>query len=168
MTQPNPSTDIRRDLVALLPRMRRFAQTLSADSREIDSLLREVARQAIQKSHHWRGEGRLESWLFSMMRTIWTDEFRKNRRADRASSHSRLQATANARAAKLNGHDPAEALLLLPEGLASAILLADVEDFSYSEAATILGIAPEIFAARLCTARLSLAAVGSEASERRA
>ena len=82
MTQPSPSTDIRRDLVALLPRLRRFALTLAGTAGEADDLVREAAGRAIQKSHHWKGEGRLESWLFSMIRSTFVDEAKKRRRAE--------------------------------------------------------------------------------------
>lgn len=158
MTQPSPSTDIRRDLVALLPRLRRFALTLTGGAAEADDLVREAAGRAIQKSHHWKGEGRLESWLFSMIRSTFADEAKKRRRAE-ANAADDFPAE-NSR--------PSSALACLPEGLASVFLLADVEGFAYAEAAAILGIQPDLFAARLCAARLSLAAAAAETSERRA
>jgi len=158
MTQPSPSTDIRRDLVALLPRLRRFALTLTGGAAEADDLVREAAGRAIQKSHHWKGEGRLESWLFSMIRSTFADEAKKRRRAE-ANAADDFPAE-NSR--------PSSALARLPEGLASVFLLADVEGFAYAEAAAILGIQPDLFAARLCAARLSLAAAAAETSERRA
>lgn len=158
MTQPSPSTDIRRDLVALLPRLRRFALTLAASSHEADNLVREVAARAIQKSHHWKGEGRLESWLFSIMRSTFAEDQKKRRRHDSEAVSGAAD----------EGRAPPHGVLSLPEGLASAFLLADVEGFSYSESAVILGIHPDLFATRLCAARLSLAATGSETSERRA
>jgi len=58
MNQPTAITDIRRDLVALLPRLRRFALTMATSASEADDLVREVCAKAIQKSHHWKGEGR--------------------------------------------------------------------------------------------------------------
>jgi RNA polymerase sigma-70 factor (ECF subfamily) len=159
MTQPSPSTDIRRDLVALLPRLRRFALTLTGSAAEADDLVREAAGRAIQKSHHWKGEGRLESWLFSMIRSTFVDEAKKRRRAE-GNAADDASSTENAR--------PLNALACLPDGLASVFLLADVEGFAYAEAAAILGIQPDLFAARLCAARLSLETAAAETSERRA
>ena len=158
MTQPSPSTDIRRDLVALLPRLRRFALTLAGGATEADELVRDVAGRAIQKSHHWKGEGRLENWLFSLIRSTWADEMKKRRRMDPHGDAALAQ----------DGRHATSSVLSLPDGLASAFLLADVEGFTYHEAAAILGINAELFAARLCAARLSLAASGSATSERRA
>jgi RNA polymerase sigma-70 factor (ECF subfamily) len=157
MTQPSPSTDIRRDFVALLPRLRRFALTLTGRAAEADDLVREAAGRAIQKSHHWKGEGRLESWLFSMIRSTFIDEAKKRRRTE---GNAADDASENVR--------PSNALACLPDGLASVFLLADVEGFTYAEAAAILGIQPDLFAARLCAARLSLAVAAAETSERRA
>jgi RNA polymerase sigma-70 factor (ECF subfamily) len=161
MNQPTQMTDIRRDLVALLPRLRRFALTLTGVPADANDLAREVCGRAIMKSHHWKGEGRIEHWLFSMMRSTWNDETRKRRRSGHDTTAGRDAAT------------PAEAsagnffLSMSPE-LSSAFLLGDVERFSYAECAAILGISIETFAARLSSARLRLAAIGLEVAERRA
>lgn len=158
MNQQSPTTDIRRDIVALLPRLRRFALTLAGNAAEADDLVRGATTRAIQKSHHWKGEGRIENWLFSLIRATWADELKKRRRAGQNT---------------VMGHDKDDrratpSALLLPEGFASAILLTDVEGFTYTEAAAILGISTDLLSSRLCAARLSLAAAGNETSERRA
>jgi RNA polymerase sigma-70 factor (ECF subfamily) len=159
MSQPNAITDIRRDLVALLPRLRRFALTLAASAAEADALVRDVCAKAIQKSHHWKGQGRIESWLFSIMRSTSVDT-RKKRRAETAG---------DAKKSALPEHEThANPLSSLPDGLASAFLLGDVEGFSYKEAAAILGISSDLFARRLCAARLRLASLGVDTAERRA
>ncbi|TDK39042.1 RNA polymerase sigma factor [Rhizobium deserti] len=162
MSQSTPTTDIRRDLVALLPRLRRFALTLTGSAPEADDLVRLVCGRAIHKSHHWKGEGRIESWLFSMMRSAWADDAKKRRKSDAASQSADLNAPAG---------DPARAnylLLSLPEGLASSFLLVEVEGFTYKEAAAVLGLSKDVLASRLCAARLKLAALGMDVAERRA
>jgi RNA polymerase sigma-70 factor (ECF subfamily) len=155
------SNDIRRDLVTLLPRLRRFALTLTGDARAADALVQDVCARVIQKSHHWKGEGRLESWVFSLIRTGWNDE---PRRRGRQETQSKDQPAAT------DGKNSAASrmLLCLPAGLASTLLLVDVEGFDYPEAASILGIAPELLSSRLCAARLSLASMPPDMAERRA
>jgi RNA polymerase sigma-70 factor (ECF subfamily) len=162
MSQPSPTIDIRRDLVALLPRLRRFALTLTGSAPEADDLVRQVCGRAIQKSHHWKGEGRIESWLFSLMRSGWADEAKKRRRSE-ASGQSLDPKDGSAELAK-----GGQFLLSLPEGLASSFLLIEVEGFTYKEAAAILGISKDVLGTRLCAARLRLAAMGVETAERRA
>ncbi|RWX78663.1 RNA polymerase sigma factor [Neorhizobium lilium] len=160
MSQPTAISDIRRDLVALLPRLRRFALTLAASAPEADDLVREVCNRAIQKSHHWKGEGRIESWLFSMMRSTCADA-RKKRKSEAAIDTARGTAS-------IEAEKQSNPILSMPEGLASAFLLGEVEGFNYKEASAILGIPRDLFASRLCAARLRLAALGVETAERRA
>ncbi|MBW9086526.1 RNA polymerase sigma factor [Rhizobium wenxiniae] len=154
------STDIRRDLVALLPRLRRFAQTLTGDTNATDTLVRDVCARVILKSHHWKGECRLESWVFNQIRIGWNEETRKRNRQE---PHPRQSAQATD-----DGSSASKAFLGIHEGLASALLLVDVEGFDYSEAASILGITPELLSSRLCAARLALASQPPGLAERRA
>ncbi len=159
MNQASQMIDIRRDLVALLPRLRRFALTLTSTAAEADSLVGQAAQRAIQKSYHWKGEGRIENWLFSLIRTTWGDELKKQRRrGEQDAAQHEPDPTRSA----------SRTVLDLPEGLSSALLLVDVEGFSYAEAATILGISADVLADRLCAARLSLAADTAHGAERRA
>jgi RNA polymerase sigma-70 factor (ECF subfamily) len=151
--------DIRRDLVALLPRLRRFALTLTGEPSTADRLIEDVCGRAIQKSHHWKGTGRLESWVFSLIRTTWSDDAKKRARQEPAGKPV---------ASDAHGTPALRKILCLPHGMASAILLADVEQFEYSEAASILGLSEDVFAARLCAARLQLSSLPPEIMERRA
>lgn len=59
-------------------------------------------------------------------------------------------------------------ILSMSEGLASVFLLVNVEGHSYRETAEILGIPVGTVMSRLSTARLRLAAMLSENTERRA
>lgn len=151
------STDIRRDLVALLPRLRRFALTLTGDATLADGLVQDVCARVILKSHHWKGEGRLESWVFNQIRTGVSEDSRKRNRHE-----------PTAEAIDGNAAIASKAFLGLPHGLASTLLLVDVEGFDYSEAASILGITPELLSSRLCAARLALASQPPGLAERRA
>src|SRR6478752_10243491 len=111
MNQPSSTTDIRRDIVALLPRLRRFALTLGGSSLEADELVREATGRAILKSHHWKGEGRIENWLFSLIRTTWADDLKKRRRSDKDASVD----------FDADGRHRAGLVLNMPDGLASAV-----------------------------------------------
>src|SRR5689334_3408233 len=72
-------TEFRRDLVSLLPKLRRFALTLTRNAADADDLVQEVCERAISRNHLWNGEGRLESWIYAMTRNLWVDEIRKRK-----------------------------------------------------------------------------------------
>lgn len=157
------NSDIRRDLVGLLPRLRRFALTLTRNGSDADDLVQEACARAILKSALWDGQGRIESWLYTLMRNIWVDELRKRR--VRCGS-----GTVDAGEAATLTIDPAgeksvyarqlqRMILSMPEGLSAVFVLVNVEGHSYKEAAAILGIPIGTVMSRLSTARLKLAAM---------
>lgn len=162
MRAPIAAPDIRRDLVGLLPKLRRFAVTLTGDAADADELLQKVCQRSVVKIHLWNNEGRLDSWLYAMTRQLWVEESRRHR--VRAGS-SKAMATQQGASALQPVHPPErsdghQAISALPEGLASIFLLVDVEGHSYKQAADILGIPLSMVAARLANARLAFAATG--------
>lgn len=172
MTETAKQNDISRELVSLLPKLRRFAMTLTRNSTDADDLVQEACERAITRSHLWNGEGRLESWIYAMTRNLWVDEIRKRKVRTGAglvdaSEHDGLAVDASADKAiyaqQLHGM-----IKSMPEGLSSVFLLVNVEGHSYKEAAEILGIPIGTVMSRLSTARLRLAAMVGEAGEWRA
>jgi RNA polymerase sigma-70 factor, ECF subfamily len=163
--------DFRRDLVSLLPKLRRFAITLARNANDADDLVQEVCERAIARSHLWNGEGRLESWVYAMTRNLWVDEIRKRkvRSAGVVDVFERDEPHVEATAEKAAYANQVQKMILsMPEGLASVFLLVNVEGHSYRETAEILGIPVGTVMSRLSTARLRLAAMLSENTERRA
>ncbi|PST22328.1 RNA polymerase sigma factor [Mesorhizobium plurifarium] len=163
--------DFRRDLVSLLPKLRRFAMTLARNANDADDLVQEVCERAIARSHLWNGEGRLESWVYAMARNLWVDEIRKRKVRGGGAldmfEQDELNAEATAEKA-VYANQVQKMILSMPEGLASAFLLVNVEGHSYRETAEILGIPVGTVMSRLSTARIRLAAMLAENTERRA
>ncbi|MBP2233713.1 RNA polymerase sigma-70 factor (ECF subfamily) [Sinorhizobium kostiense] len=164
--------DFRRDLVGLLPKLRRFALTLTRDAKDADDLVQEACERAITRSQLWNGEGRLEGWVYAMTRNLWVDEVRKRKVCGGGSmvdifDEDELSAEPS-RERAVYANQLQKMILSMPEGLASAFLLVNVDGYSYREAADILGIPAGTVMSRLSTARLRLAAMLSEDSERRA
>jgi RNA polymerase sigma-70 factor (ECF subfamily) len=163
---------ISRELVTLLPKLRRFAMTLTRNASDADDLVQEACERAITRSHLWNGEGRLESWIYAMTRNLWVDEIRKRKVRTGGgtvdvSEQDELTIEPSAEkaiyAAQLH-----KMILSMPEGLSSVFLLVNVEGHSYKEAAEILGIPIGTVMSRLSTARLKLAAMINGAREARA
>ncbi|OJF96838.1 RNA polymerase sigma factor [Pararhizobium antarcticum] len=172
MRQATESNEFRRDLVSFLPKLRRFAMTLTRNAADADDLVQEACERAITRSHLWNGEGRLESWIYAMTRNLWIDEIRKRKvrtgggTVDIADQDELTIEASGEKAVYANQLQ--KMILSMPEGLASVFVLVNVEGHSYREAATILNIPIGTVMSRLSTARMRLAAMISDTTERRA
>ncbi|KAA0700515.1 RNA polymerase sigma factor [Neorhizobium sp. P12A] len=160
--------DIRRDLVGLLPKLRRFAVTMTGDTADADELVQNVCQRGIAKIHQWSSDIRLDSWLYTIARHQWIDESRRHkmRRGSAkggALEHGELAAQMN----PVEASESHQIVISLPEGLASVFLLVDAEGHTYKQAAEILGIPQSTVATRLASARLKLATMGRSRSPRK-
>src|SRR5262249_46593112 len=54
----------REQIVALLPRLGRFAYALTRSRAEADDLIQTACERALQRVHQWSPDTRLESWMF--------------------------------------------------------------------------------------------------------
>lgn len=164
--------DFRRELVSLLPKLRRFAMSLTRNAADADDLVQEACERAITRHHLWTGEGRLESWVYAMTRNLWVDEVRKRKVRTGsglvdAQEQDELVIEASGEKA-VYATQLQKMILSMPEGLASVFVLVNVEGHSYREAADILGIPIGTVMSRLSTARIRLAAMIDQTTERRA
>ncbi|WP_137155737.1 RNA polymerase sigma factor [Rhizobium sp. FKL33] len=160
------------ELVGLLPKLRRFAMTLTRNASDADDLVQEACERAITRCHLWNGEGRLDSWVYAMTRNLWVDEIRKRKVRTGAgvvdaTEQDELSIGPSAEKA-IYASQVHQMILSMPEGLSSVFLLVNVEGHSYREAADILGIPIGTVMSRLSTARLRLAAMIEGAQEARA
>lgn len=170
MPTPVVAIDIRRDLVGLLPKLRRFAVTLTGDLTDADELVQSVCQRGIAKFHLWNSGGKLESWLYTMARHQWVDEARRHKLRPATKGSALEQGEPATSGVHFNPVEAGEAHRLvtsLPEGLASVFLLVEVEGHNYKQAADILGIPLSAVTSRLSSARLYLASQGHSRSSRR-
>ena len=63
-------------MLALLPRLRRFAAGLARDPADGDDLCQATVMRALDRRAQWQPGTRLDSWMMTMMRNIWIDEQR--------------------------------------------------------------------------------------------
>src|SRR3546814_4441338 len=68
------------ELLALLPRLRRFAAGLSRNAADGDDLCQAALERALKSRHLWAEGTRLDSWMYRIMRNIWIDEARARQR----------------------------------------------------------------------------------------
>src|SRR5437868_12841993 len=67
---------VRAQLVALLPRLRRFARGLAGTADQADDLVQAACERALTRIAQWTPGTRLDSWMFRIVQTIWLDERR--------------------------------------------------------------------------------------------
>lgn len=151
----------RDDLIALLPRLRRFARGLCGSSAEADDLVQAACERALSRAHQWTPGTRLDSWLYRMIQTIHIDR----RRADGVWNTYRTTAAALGPAAA-DGARAAESRVALsqvsrrldrlPDDQRAVLLLVCVEGLSYREAADALDLPLGTVMSRLYRARAAL------------
>ncbi len=68
------------ELVALLPRLRRFARAVCRSDADAQDLVQATVERALAKRGGFRPGTRLDSWAFTIMRRIHIDQGRSKTR----------------------------------------------------------------------------------------
>lgn len=151
------------EMIALLPRLRRFARGLTGSEEEADDLVQAACERAIQRIGQWQPGTRLDSWMFRIMQNLWIDAIRMGKlrgshlsivdpESQQAPGMDGEQATMN----RLTLEAVRRGVQRLPPDQRSVLLLVCVEGSSYKEAADTLGIPVGTVMSRLSRARLAL------------
>ena len=154
-------------MLALLPRLRRFAAGLARHPADGDDLCQATVIRALERRAQWQPGTRLDRWMMTMMRNIWIDEQRaRTRRAETfAPEEAGLGVGSGGgqeEAVELGVID--RALRTLPDEQREAVLLVMVEGYSYKEAAEIVGCPVGTLNSRLVRGRDALLSGLGEAS----
>ncbi|MDE2134772.1 MAG: sigma-70 family RNA polymerase sigma factor [Alphaproteobacteria bacterium] len=154
---------IRNQMVALLPRLRRFALSLTANRADADDLVQDTVERALANLHRWERGTKLDSWMFRIAQNLFIDGARARKRARMVVSET-LEAAGNvatdgmrAAEAHIALTDMCRALGELPEEQRSAVALVLIDGMSYRDAAAVLGIPIGTLTSRLARAREALA-----------
>ncbi len=155
---------VRAEIVQLLPRLRRFARTITRDPHDADDLVQITIERALLRSDQLRPDSRLEGWMFGIMRNAWVDEVRARVRRDRVFAPEEAGANVG------EGHDDPQvnalsiqaAMERLPDEQRMAIGLVLVEGLSYREAAESMEVPIGTLTSRLARGRDALAAMLSD------
>jgi len=154
-------------LLAMLPRMRRFAAGLTRNLPEADDLCQMTIERALRSRAQWQAGSRLDSWMYRIMRNIWIDEGRASTRrmqtfVDTDEGLGMGSSGGQEASAELNDVD--RALAKLPNEQREAVLLVMVEGYSYKEAAEIVGCPIGTLNSRLVRGRDALMAFLGESA----
>jgi len=149
------------EMLALLPRLRRFARSLARDASDADDLCQLAVERALKSREQWQPGTRLDAWMYRIMRNIWIDEARARTR--RAQTFAPEEDGMNVGD---DGHEAIErnvaisevdrAMAKLPDEQREVIALVLVEGLAYKEAAEILEIPMGTLTSRLVRGRQAL------------
>jgi RNA polymerase sigma-70 factor, ECF subfamily len=154
-------SNVQANLVAMLPRLQRFARTLSGSSVIGDDLVQATCVRALSHEGGWVEGTRFDAWIFRILRNQWIDWLRRHRtEGDQEPIED---------APELVGEDGErrahQTLMLkevwrtidrLPAEQREVLLLVCVEELSYREAAEVLGVPTGTVMSRLARARARL------------
>jgi RNA polymerase sigma-70 factor (ECF subfamily) len=148
-------------LIAVLPRLRRFARGLTGSASEADDLVQAACERALLREHQFQEGTRFDSWMFRIVQTIWIDQLRARdvRKEDGGElAEERLGSDTPVRwtEARLALAEVREAMEHLPADHRSVLMLVTVEGLSYKEAADVVGVPVGTIMSRLARARAAL------------
>jgi len=152
---------VRQEMLAMLPRLRRFAYGMTGSVDSGDDLVQSACERALTRLHQWEPGTRLDSWMFRIMKNLWLDDTRAGWRREVVTSNEVLEAVrggdAEAESAvRLELGAVLDHISRLPDAQRTALLLVSVEGLSYKEAAAILEVPIGTVMSRLARARLTL------------
>src|SRR3546814_16444299 len=75
-----PVQAFERELLTLLPRLRRFARSLARDAADADDLCQVALERALKAKDQWQAGTRLDAWMYRITRNCWIDEVRARTR----------------------------------------------------------------------------------------
>jgi len=152
-------------VISHIPRLRRYARALVGDAARADDLVQDTLERACQKWSLWRAPAAsmdadehkaLRSWLLTLMHNLYANQWRQTGRAQTVDLDDVLDM----------GHDPTpqmglrldleRVLALLTPAAREVLLLVGMEQFSYAEAAEMLGVPVGTVMSRLARAREQL------------
>ena len=150
-----------RELLTLLPRLRRFARALTHDAADADDVLQVALERALKAQGQWARGTRLDSWMMKIVRNCWIDEMRSRARRARIFAPEEdgemvgvdMQHEIEARA-EMHAVDRAMASLSPEQREVIALVL--VEGLAYREAAELLDIPMGTLTSRLTRGRQAL------------
>jgi RNA polymerase sigma-70 factor (ECF subfamily) len=171
-----------RDVVPLLSGMYSSALRMTRNPADAEDLVQETFLRAYRGFGGFQEGTNLKAWLYRILTNTFINTYRKRQREpqtvpdddvedwylyDRLAAQSSEASAETTVLESMPDDDVKAAVDALPEGFRMAVLLADVEGFSYKEIAEILGIPIGTVMSRLHRGRRALEkALWEKAKER--
>lgn len=146
------------NILAEIPRLRRYAYVLLRDHVAADDLVQDSLERALSRQNLFQPGTNLRAWLFTIMHNLHVNAVIKARRASPAGNtddvaDSHRCAVEPSQSDHLMLRDMERALGALSEEQRSVVLLVGVEGLSYAETAAVLDVPVGTVMSRLARGR---------------
>jgi RNA polymerase sigma-70 factor (ECF subfamily) len=163
--------DLREEILALRPRLERYALALTRDVVGAEDLVQDCLARGLEKIHLWQPGTDLRAWLFTILYRQYISHTRHGARhradAELPEADTRLVLLPN-QMARLELRDLERALGRLPKEQRSVILLIGMAGMDYAEAAAVVKTPVGTVRSRVARGRESLRAMTGLFPERHA
>ena len=154
--------DAHDQLIACIPRLRRYARALVGDRARADDLVQDTMERGWKHLAAWRHDGDMRAWLFSIMHNVYVDQMRRpalvtEALAD-ASSADIFMDRESDEDSTIAFADLEAGLRMLPDEQREILLLVALEEMPYEEVAMTLNVPIGTVMSRLSRARQKLRA----------
>lgn len=147
--------DFRSCLVNQLPKLNAFATSLSGNQDVAADLVQETIMRALESAHSFRGDAPLGPWLFVILRNVYYNKIRKQKRETpfEISEMNYTLASEPEQFLRSELIDVGEAVVKLSPKLREVMKLIVFEELSYIEASKVTGCTIGTIKSRLHRAR---------------
>jgi RNA polymerase sigma-70 factor (ECF subfamily) len=165
------SFDIAASLELELEPLWRFGLRLTSNSDDAAELVQKTCLRALEQQHTYTNQGKFRSWLFQIQHRVWLNEIR-SRKVRAHEYFDTTQSTVETdygynitvETASIDDsadqqvclHQVFKAIDQLPESQRTALILVNIEGYSYKEAAAILEVPIGTIMSRLARARIAI------------
>ena len=158
------------ELIAAIPRLRRYARVLTGDASRADDLVQDTLARAWEKRALWQAGTDLRAWLFTVMHNLFVNQRALARRDSANVSLDGPGAPAEiwqvsvrpGQLAHVELNEVLQQLGRLPSEQREVLILAAVEEMKYEEIAQVLDIPVGTVMSRLSRAREKLRRIVAE------
>lgn len=161
--RPRATDDLRRGLVALQPELFGRALRMARSPSLAEDLVQDTVERAIRFESHYQPGTNLRAWLHQILFSVFITRCRRSRRERNAldvlSTDPCAWTSPDGGAAEMDALSPgvARALGSLPAGFRDVVVLVDLEEMSYKDAAARLNVPVGTVMSRLHRGRKMLA-----------
>lgn len=157
---------LHRDIEFVLPKLRRYARSLTHNAVDADDLVQECLTRALGKLHLWKVGTDLRAWLFRILHNQYVSQIRRAARQATAVDWREYESTltcAPDQIERLEIRDLMRALKSLPEEQRNAVLMIGLAKGDYYEVASMYKVPVGTVRSRLSRGRKTLRALVSAA-----